>query len=900
MESQESKRLADQYTGKASWSQWGPYLSERQWGTVREDYSEHGNAWEYFSHDQARSRTYRWGEDGIAGISDDHQHICFALAMWNGKDPILKERLYGLTGNEGNHGEDVKELYYYLDATPTHSYLKHLYKYPINEYPYEWLVNANRGRSKEEREFEIIDTGIFDQRKYFDVITEYAKAGPNDICVRITVYNRSSERAPISLLPTLWFRNTWFSQEAGNNESSTERAKPKIQAHSSQSVKITHEQAGNYFLYYDIPDHTLFTENESNKQKLWNVENQSRFVKDAFHDAVVGHKLNQYNQQTEGTKFSPLYQVELNPGESKTIRLRLTVETPSKPFINFDTIFSDRINEANEFYAAIHPATLSEDQKNIQRQALAGMIWSKQFYYIDIPKWLNGDPGQVPPPANRKTGRNSQWHSLNNEDILSMPDKWEYPWYAAWDLAFHCIPLAMVDPEFAKNQLILLLREWYMHPNGQLPAYEWAFGDVNPPVHAWSCLQVYKQEKSRKGKGDVDFLKKVFQKLLINFTWWVNRKDHKGNNVFEGGFLGLDNIGLFDRSNQIPGGGHLEQADGTAWMAMYSLNMLEMALEIAQYDMTFEDVATKFFEHFIYIAESLNRIGHDWTGAWDDQEGFFYDVLALPDGSYQPLKVRSLVGLSTLFAVYRLPGSYLKKLTDFSTRLNWFKKYRSDNGQYLVLEEDKINGDILLSLVPKDRLEKLLNAMLNEQEFLSPSGIRAISKIHEHGYYLNINGEQFGLKYEPAESSSGLFGGNSNWRGPIWMPMNYLLIQALREFGSFYKESFTVSAPGQTQGRNDLNQVADDLSQRLISIFEADEQGARKVFGDQSIYREDPHFKDLVLFYEYFHGDTGSGVGASHQTGWTGLIADLISTVAERRKNTLKPATKKLKSIATV
>lgn len=888
MKSQESARLNEHYQGKANWHLWGPYLSERQWGTVREDYSAHGNAWEYFSHDHARMRTYRWGEDGIAGISDDQQHLCFSLAMWNGKDPILKERLFGLTGNEGNHGEDVKELYYYLDATPTHSYLKHLYKYPINAYPYQWLVDANRNRSKNESEFEITDTGIFDQQKYFDVYTEYAKAGAKDIYIRITVANRSLERAHFSALPTIMFRNTWSIGELAK--------KPVIELHSSQSVKLTHEKAGTYYLYYDIPDHTLFTENESNKQKLWGIENESKFVKDAFHDALIGNRLQEYNQQTLGTKFSPLYMIDLHPGESKTIRLRLTEATSVKPFADYETIFRTRIKEADEFYANIQSSQLNDDQKNIQRQSLAGMIWSKQFYHIDIPKWLNGDPGQVPPPASRKTGRNSQWHSLNNADIISMPDKWEYPWYAAWDLAFHCIPLAMVDAEFAKSQLILLLREWYMHPNGQLPAYEWAFGDVNPPVHAWSCLQVYKHEKNITGKGDVDFLKKVFQKLLINFTWWVNRKDHKGNNVFEGGFLGLDNIGLFDRSNQIPGGGHLEQADGTAWMAMYSLNMLEMALEIAQFDLTFEDVATKFFEHFIYIAESLNRIGHDWTGAWDDEEGFFYDVLSLPDGSYQPLKVRSLVGLSTLFAVYRLPGKYLARLKDFSSRLNWFKKYRTDNGQYLVLEEDRTTGDILLSLVPKERLEKLLAAMLDKNEFLSPSGIRAISKLHEQGYYLTIHGEQFGLKYEPAESSSGLFGGNSNWRGPIWMPMNYLLILALREYGSFYRESCLVPCPHNADAMINLNQVADDLSQLLISIFEKNESGDRKVFSNQSIYSEDPHFKDLILFYEYFHGDTGRGVGASHQTGWTGVIANLIHDLSDRTISNGKPKTGKTKS----
>ncbi|HEY6979010.1 MAG TPA: glucosidase, partial [Chitinophagaceae bacterium] len=754
------------------WRKWGPYLSERQWGTVREDYSEYGNAWDYFPHDHARSRVYRWGEDGIAGISDDMQRICFAVALWNGKDPILKERLFGLTGNEGNHGEDVKELYYYLDNTPSHAYMKHLYKYPHAEYPYADLVHTNLNRSKSEREYELLDTGIFNESRYFDVFTEYAKNDTEDICVRITVHNRGAESARIAVLPTLWIRNLW--------SFGLMKKKPSISLHAEGIAEISHEAAGNYYFYFEKPYRTLMTENETNTERLYNVPNKTPYVKDAFHTAVQQQRFDWLEEKKEGTKLAPMYEFNITPGSVATVKLRLSKQLLSTPFHeSFDVLFDKRIDEAEEFYASI-TETKDKEQLNIQRQAFAGMLWSKQYFNIDIPKWLNGDSGQIAPPGSRKYGRNHQWHTLNNEDIISMPDKWEYPWYAAWDLAFHCVPLSMLDPQFAKDQLILFLREWYMHPNGQLPAYEWAFGDVNPPVHAWSCLQVYKNEKAKTGKGDIDFLERVFQKLLINFTWWVNRKDHKGNNVFEGGFLGLDNIGVFDRSSAIPGGGILEQADGTSWMAMYCLNMLEMALEISQHNPNYEDVTTKFFEHFVYIAESLNRIGENWTGSWDDEEGFFYDILALPDGRYIPLKVRSLVGLSTLFAVLVLKKELLDKVPDFHKRLKWFQKYREDNGQYLVIEELNDNADILLSLVPRPRLDKLLKALVDEKEFLSPGGIRAISKLHETPYSININGEEFGLSYQPAEGNTNLFGGNSNWRGPVWMPMNYLLVSALQ------------------------------------------------------------------------------------------------------------------------
>ncbi|MBL7737580.1 MAG: glucosidase, partial [Chitinophagaceae bacterium] len=716
----EQKRLT---TGSA-WKKWGPYLAERQWGTVREDYSEHGNAWDHFPHDHARSRVYRWGEDGIAGISDDMQRICFAVTLWNGKDPILKERLFGLTGNEGNHGEDVKELYYYLDSTPTHTYMKHLYKYPQSEFPYTDLVHTNRNRSKFEKEYELLDTGVFNDGKYFDVFTEYAKNDAEDILIKITIHNRGDETAYIAALPTLWFRNLW---SFGLSKEKPLMYLKKV-PNGYGEVKIIDYAAGEYHFYFERPVRTLFTENETNTERLYGQPNKTPFVKDAFHTAVTQNNYEYLEQKNEGTKFAPVYEYHLEGRSSITIKLRLSKHAiTDDPFHkDFDTIFESRLSESDEFYGEV-TAAKDKDLRNIQRQAFAGMLWSKQYFNIDIPRWLNGDPGQPAPPAQRKNGRNHQWQSLNNEDIISMPDKWEYPWYAAWDLAFHCVPLSMVDAGFAKEQLILFLREWYMHPNGQLPAYEWAFSDVNPPVHAWSCLQVYKTDKEKTGKPDIEFLERVFQKLLINFTWWVNRKDHKGNNVFEGGFLGLDNIGVFDRSNTIPGGGILEQADGTAWMAMYCLNMLEMALEISQYNKAYEDVTTKFFEHFVYIAESLNRIGEDWTGSWDDEEGFFYDVLSLPDGRYIPLKVRSLVGLTTLFGVLVLKKELLEKVPDFHSRLKWFQQYREKNRQYAVIEELNDHDDILLSLVPKHRLEKLLRALLDEKEFLSPGGIRSIS-----------------------------------------------------------------------------------------------------------------------------------------------------------------------------
>lgn len=871
---QEQKRLQENYAGEKKWLKWGPYLSERQWGTVREDYSEGGTAWDYFPHDHARSRVYRWGEDGIAGISDELCNLCFAIALWNGKDPILKERLFGLNGPEGNHGEDVKELYYYLDSTPTHSYMKHLYKYPHEAYPYEDLVHTNRNRSKLEGEYELLDTPVFDTNNYFDVFTEYAKASEEDICIRITIYNRGNKDAHIKLLPTLWFRNRW-SFGLLNEKPSIRRC-----GEDKNCAIAEHPKLGAYHLYFEQAERVLFTENETNTERLFGTPNATPFVKDAFHHAVINNDYEWLSEKKEGTKFAPLYHFHLVPGEKAEIRLRLSKQNGKEsPFRKeFEATFNTRIRETDEFYRPFQKSK-NEDVASIQRQAFAGMLWSKQYYNIDMPRWINGDPGQLPPPASRKNGRNNHWMHLNNEDIVSMPDKWEYPWYAAWDLAFHCVPLSMVDAEFAKNQLILFLREWYMHPNGQLPAYEWAFGDVNPPVHAWACLQVYKMDKARNGKDDKQFLKRVFQKLLLNFTWWVNRKDHQGNNVFEGGFLGLDNIGVFDRSSYIPGGGYLEQADGTAWMAMYCLNMLEMALILGEDDVAYEDVATKFFEHFCYISTSLNRISENWTGAWDSDEGFFYDILALPDGRYIPLKVRSLVGLTTLFATMVLNREKLKKLPDFHARLKWFQNYRKQQNEYqgyLVVEEHHEESDILLSLVPKDRLEHLLKALLDQDEFLSKGGIRSVSKKHETPYMINIDGEEFGLKYEPGESTTGLFGGNSNWRGPVWMPMNYLIIQALQTYHEYYKETSKVECPTGSGNWVTLGEAADEISNRLISIFRRDELGMRPVHGSRNNYHFDPHFRDLLLFYEYFHGDTARGVGASHQTGWTGLVAELI------------------------
>ncbi len=871
---QEQKRINQHYRREKNYLKWGPYLSERQWGTVREDYSENGTAWEYFPHDHARSRQYRWGEDGIAGFSDKTCNLCFAVALWNGKDPVIKERLFGLTGNEGNHSEDVKELYYYLDATPSHSYLKHLYKYPQRAFPYQTLLEENKKRSKQEPEYELLDTGVFKDNRYFDVFTEYAMQDDEDILIRIKIHNRGESRALLTVLPTLWFRNLWSYQLV--------EKKPMMELKSLEKaigiVKVEHEKIGNYYCYFDQPERCLFTENETNMERIFGIKNETPFVKDAINDAVLTGDYGLLEYKRSGTKFSPVYVMEIEGDDVFILKLRIAKKALEDPLgAKFNQVFEQRKAEADEFYAQLIPQNADEDLANIQRQAFAGMIWTKQYYNIDINVWLDGDKGQPAPPEARKHGRNSDWRTLYNEDIISMPDKWEYPWYAAWDLAFHCIPFALIDVEFAKKQLLLFLRDWYMRPNGQLPAYEWAFGDVNPPVHAWACLQVYHIEKARTGKGDLEFLRRAFHKLALNFTWWVNRKDYMDNNVFEGGFLGLDNIGVFDRSAPMPAGGRLNQADGTSWMAMFSLNMLDMALEIAPIDTAYEDMAYKFYEHFIYISEALNKIGYGEANAWDEQEGFFYDVLALLNGQQVPIKVRSLVGLSTLFASLTLKWDRIANLPKFFNRIRWFRDYRVQKNKYLVLPKLEEGKDILLSLIHRDRLERLLQPLLDEKEFLSVAGIRSVSKIHEEPYTVQIAGEEFSLQYEPGESRTDIFGGNSNWRGPVWMPMNYLLIESLRELYKYYGDTLKTDCPTGSESQKNLKEVAEDIARALISIFKKDKNGKRPLNGIYAVYQQDPHFQDLVLFYEYFNGDNGSGVGASHQTGWTGVIAALIN-----------------------
>lgn len=857
-------------SAQPNWNLWGPYLSERQWGTVREDYSDHGTAWDYLSHDHARSRAYRWGEDGIAGISDDQQRLCLAVALWNGHDPILKERFFGLTNSEGNHGEDVKELYYYLDATPTHSYLKMLYKYPQQAFPYQQIVEGNR-RSKEELEYELMDTAVFDEDRYFDVFIEYAKASPDDILGRVTVFNRGPEEAGIHVLPHLWFRNTWSWKQGS--------LRPELSASGAGSVNARHSELGAYHFYVDGGAALLFCENETNRRRLYGSDSGTLFPKDSIHERVVAQREDAVNPDQSGTKCAAHQYLSVPANGQVEVRFRLTAQALDDPFGPFNDIFVAQIRQADQFYAGLQDGMESEDARTVQRQALAGMIWSKQFFYYDIPEWLKGDPSQSPPPSGRKKGRNSEWTHLNNADIISMPDKWEYPWYAAWDLAFHCIPLAMVDAEFAKSQLVLLTREWYMHPNGQLPAYEWAFGDVNPPVHAWATWRVYQMDrKQRGGKGDIEFLERVFHKLMLNFTWWVNRKDAEGLNIFQGGFLGLDNIGVFDRSAPLPTGGHIDQADGTSWMAMYSLNLMRIALELSQHNHVYEDIATKFFEHFLHIAEAMTNMGGDGIGLWDDKDEFYYDVLHLSDGRTFPLKVRSMVGLIPLFAVETLDPELLKELPGFEHRLKWFLNYRPDLAALVSRWEEPGRGERrLLSLLRGSRMKRLLKRMLDPNEFLSDYGIRAISKVHDkEPYEFHTGGERLDVSYQPGESTSGLFGGNSNWRGPIWMPVNYLLIESLQKFHHYYGADFKVECPTGSGVYMTIEEVAQELSRRLSSIFLKDADGRRPVFGLYPKMQEDPHFRDHVHFYEYFHGDTGRGVGASHQTGWTGLVAKLL------------------------
>ncbi len=878
----EERRLQESRERKAHWKRWGPYLSERAWGTVREDYSPTGDAWGYLPHDHARSRTYRWNEDGIAGISDRHQMICFALTLWNGHDPILKERIFGLTGNEGNHGEDVKEYYFYLDSTPTHSHMKYLYKYPQATFPYERLVEENRRRGRRDLEFELLDTGVFDADRYFDVYAEYAKADVEDILIRISVVNRGSEPAQLHLLPTLWFRNTW---SWGNNEPRPSLTRGKNRGKGAV-IEVRHNSYGQRWLYCEGQSELLFTENETNTRRLYGVENGSAYVKDGINDCVVDGVKEAVNPEHRGTKVAAHYALTIGSGETVTVRLRFTdVEMPAEKAFGaeFDKIFSTRQHEADEFYEAVFPTNLSSDSRHVMRQAFAGLLWSKQFYHYVVKDWLEGDPGLPAPPPERKQGRNHEWFHLYNADVISMPDKWEYPWYAAWDLAFHCIPLALVDSDFAKEQLILMLREWYMHPNGQLPAYEWNFGDVNPPVHAWAAWRVYKIEKKRRGTGDHIFLERVFHKLLLNFTWWVNRKDTEGKNVFQGGFLGLDNIGVFDRSAPLPTGGHIDQSDGTSWMAMYCLNLLAIALELARMDPSYEDVASKFWEHFVFIAHAMSRRGGEDMQLWDEEDGFYYDVLHLPDGQHFPLKIRSMVGLIPLFAVETLEPEILNRLPDFKRRLEWFIDHRPDLTQNVACMRTPGRGERrLLSIVDRDRLRRVLRLMLDEQEFLSPYGIRALSPFHhDHPYTLTVHGVEHRVAYEPAESSSGLFGGNSNWRGPIWFPVNYLIIESLQKFHYYLGDDYKVECPTGSGQMMNLWEVAAELSRRLTRIFLRNPDGQRPVHGGLTKFQNDPHWRDLLLFHEYFHGDIGAGIGASHQTGWTGLVAKLLQQSGE-------------------
>jgi len=878
---QEEIRLEEARTHKAHWRRWGPYLSDRQWGTVREDYSPYGSAWDYFSHDQARSRAYRWGEDGLLGISDNHQRLCFAIALWNETDPILKERLFGLTGNEGNHGEDVKEYYFYLDNTPTHSYMKALYKYPYQAFPYSELLEESRRRSRKEPEFELLNTGIFDGDRYFDVFVEYAKQSIDDILIQITVINRGPAAKTLHLLPTLWFRNTWTWNGDEN--------KPMLQAMDSEGdcslIAAFHPSLGKRWLYAQGNAELLFTENETNTERIFGFPNASPFVKDGINDYIVKGCKEAVNLDLVGTKAAVHYKLTLLPGASQTIQLRLTdTVNLAAPFgQEFDTTFSTRKQEADTFYQRVTPFPLSQDKRNIQRQAFAGMLWCKQYYHYIVEDWLKGDLAAPQPPVERKRGRNRDWFHLYTDDILSMCDKWEYPWFAAWDLAFHCVTFAMIDPDFAKYQLDVLTREWYMHPNGQIPAYEWAFGDVNPPVHAWAAWRVYKIEQEMYGRSDRQFLERVFQKLMLNFTWWVNRKDVEGNNVFQGGFLGLDNIGVFDRSADLPTGGHIDQSDGTSWMGMYCLNMLTIALELATTNPVYEDIATKFFEHYLYIADAMNHIGDMEASLWNEADGFYYDVLHLPDDRQIEMKVRSMVGLIPLFAVEVLAPETLQQLPNFKKRLEWFIKNRPDLRQNVACMETKgVGATRLLAIASQDKLKRILQRMLDESEFLSDYGIRSVSRYHAaHPYIFYANGVECRVDYEPAESSSGLFGGNSNWRGPIWFPVNFLLIESLQRFYHYLGDSFKVEYPTGSGHMLTLWEIAAELSERLTRIFLRNDLGDRPVYGGTEIFQSDPHWRDLILFYEYFHGDNGAGIGASHQTGWTGLVAKLIQQLGE-------------------
>jgi hypothetical protein len=878
--SQEEKRL--QEAGPA-WRTWGPYLSARAWGTVREDYSADGSAWDFFPHDHARSRAYRWNEDGLGGICDSDQRLCFALALWNGNDPILKERIFGLTGREGNHGEDVKEYYYYLDSTPTHSYMKMLYKYPQSEYPYSDLVEENGRRSKSDPEYELIDTGVFDEDKYFDVFIEYAKAGPEDILIRITAVNRGPDPAKLTMLPTFWFRNDW--SWGGGEE------RPYLHFASQSEIPTVcaeHPRMDRYILLCEGAQDLLFTQNETNTERLYNIPNAEPYVKDAFDNYLVHGKTDAVNPNRRGTKAAALYVKEVAPGEAWSVRLRLRNDDlppdASSHFENFDTVFETRQVEADAFYATVQSPDLSEDRRNIQRQAFAGMLWSKQFYHFDIERWIAGDPNGPPPPPQRKQGRNNTWKHVSAHDVMSMPDEWEYPWFAAWDLAFHCVTLALIDPNFAKEQITLVLREWYMNPSGQVPAYEWAFNDVNPPVLAWAAWRIYHMEEEQRGTGDDDFLKRVFHKLMLNFTWWVNRKDSDGSNVFEGGFLGLDNIGVFDRSSPLPGGVVLEQSDATCWMAMFCLDMTRISLALSRSDPSYEDVATKFVQHFLYIVAAMNNMHGEGISLWDDEDQFFYDVLRAPDGRTIKLKVHSLVGLFPLFAVAVIDPDFADEFPGFMGRMEWFLNNKPGYAEFVSEFYAAGQGERrILTLTYADRLRALLRRALDPAEFLSDYGIRSLSKYHEeHPYVLQLADHVWTIAYDPAESHSGMFGGNSNWRGPVWFPINYMFIQSLRIAYRYYRDRVEMECPTGSGQMKTVIEVANDLSNRLISLFERDANGRRPFNGNVEKFQTDPHWRDYILFYEYFHGDTGAGLGASHQTGWTGLVANLIQEQGTR------------------
>jgi hypothetical protein len=884
-ETREGARIQQTNNRTGHWNRWGPFLSERAWGTVREDYSPYGTAWDYFPHDHARSRAYRWNEDGLAGICDRHQYLCFALTLWNGHDPILKERLFGLNGNEGNHGEDVKEYYFYLDNTPTHSYMKYLYKYPQAEFPYRQLVDENRRRTKQDREYELVDTGIFDQGRYFDVVVEYAKNQPEDLLIRISVSNRGPDAAPIHLLPTLWFRNTWAWGRDNRRPSISAKSSPGAKASTTQNeiqqLVAKHWELGTNTLYCTGADQLLFTENETNTERLFGVASRTPYVKDAFDAYLIGGKQEAVNPADTGTKAAAHYIRTINAGETITVDLRLTCSddevSSTAPLANFDSLLTQRREEADEFYRVVLPAKLSEDEKLVARQAFAGMLWSKQYYHYVVSDWLDGDPGQPPPPAQRLGGRNSDWRHLFTRDVLSMPDKWEFPWFASWDLGFHCVTLTHVDPQFAKEQILLMLREWYMHPNGQIPAYEWDFNSVNPPVLSLAARAVFLIERDRTGVEDFAFIERVFQKMLLNFTWWVNRKDIQGKNIFQGGFLGMDNIGIFDR-DKLPPGCKLGQADGTSWMAAFAKSMFSLALLLAEKDPVYEDLASKFWEHFIYIADGMNSLTDPNKSLWDEQDGFFYDHLYTEAGDSIPLRARTMVGFVPLFGSSTMPADTFNKYPSFRRRREWFIKHRPDliNSVEAMIEPGD-SKNLIMGLVRPEQFRRMLAYMLDENEFYSPYGVRSVSRFHQaNPLLMNIDGQEFRLDYEPGESVSTLFGGNSNWRGPIWMPVNLMILMALKQYYRYYGDSFQVECPTGSGERKNLGEVADDLARRLASIFLLDKDGNRSVFGSVELFNKDPHWRDLIPFHEYFHGDNGRGCGASHQTGWTGIIAQIL------------------------